>query len=120
VETTQPVELRIQWKFEKSGRSHYTYEDYFAFERWYRVEDGATGHPASSGIWQASVTVHKVERKEDGTVWVYYLAETPVLYQSDSVREERLMILREVDGRYRILSNLYAVDPLTGSLLRFL
>lgn len=78
------------------------------------------GEPVDVLIWQASVTVHKVERKEDGTVWVYYMAGIPVLYQSDSVEEERLMILQEVDGRYRILSNLYAVDPITGSLIRFL
>ena len=71
-------------------------------------------------LWQATVTVHKVERKEDGTVWVYYMAGRPARYTSSGVSQEWCIVLKEVDGRYRILSNLYAVDPITGSLLRFL
>ena len=63
-------------------------------------------------VWTNHVTVHKVEEKADGTVWVWYLAEYPTPFGSDVGDEENLMVLTRNGEDYQILSNTRAVQPL--------
>lgn len=63
-------------------------------------------------IWKVPLTVHLVEEKDDGTIWVYYIPFYPNPFGSDTGDEENVMVLKKVGSGYQILSNGRAVYPM--------
>lgn len=63
-------------------------------------------------IYRQNITVHQVVEQEDGTVWVYYLPETPSPFSSGVDWTENLMVLRQEGDSYKIVSNQKAVFPM--------
>lgn len=95
----------------QSADVHYLAESDTYYLKCSMVDDGDGKHIY---IWKQEITIHKVEECADNFFRVYYLPHTPAPFGSAEDWQEHVMVLKKVEGSYHIISNQFAVLPMSN------